>query len=326
MQVQAFKPATYVPASQTRVFTSQTRVSAGSFTAGAPAYPVYASASPVSTGRVTYTSVNASVPTYAAPPVLTRVAPQETTPQATLGSMSATNGEQKRVAIYGGAFDPVTNSHLTCASEIVHSGCADEVWLVPCGPRPDKPKLKTPAVDRYCMCQIAVNTVFSPEFPVKVSDIDTTRQMAAFTYDLLTDLQAQNPDCSFSFVIGSDWLQPGTNIAEWTSLNHDWKPGMSEDDKFIVTGDKLLQEFEFLVVQRPGYDVPTTAEDPTGLKAFGPKLSWLAMPDKMTFIEGNLSSTEVRKRTAGKSGNMRDIEGLVPPGVLSFIKRGKHYT
>lgn len=35
----------------------------------------------------------------------------------------------------------------------VHSGCADEVWLVPCGPRPDKPKLKTPALDRYCMCQ-----------------------------------------------------------------------------------------------------------------------------------------------------------------------------
>ena len=25
----------------------------------------------------------------------------------------------KRVAVYGGAFDPPTNSHMTCASEIV---------------------------------------------------------------------------------------------------------------------------------------------------------------------------------------------------------------
>ena len=56
------------------------------------------------------------------------------------------------------------------------------------------------------MCQIAVNTVFSPEFPVKarswncrclprstcvleVSDIDVGKQMAAYTYDLLVELR-----------------------------------------------------------------------------------------------------------------------------------------
>lgn len=41
------------------------------------------------------------------------------------------------------------------------------VWLVPCGPRRDKPNL-TAAMDRYCMCETAVNTAFSPGFPVKV--------------------------------------------------------------------------------------------------------------------------------------------------------------
>ena len=30
-----------------------------------------------------------------------------------------TQSSVKRVAIYGGAFDPPTNSHMTCASEIV---------------------------------------------------------------------------------------------------------------------------------------------------------------------------------------------------------------
>eukprot|EP00933_Yihiella_yeosuensis_P083035 TRINITY_DN97115_c0_g1_i1.p1 TRINITY_DN97115_c0_g1~~TRINITY_DN97115_c0_g1_i1.p1 ORF type:complete len:259 (-),score=48.72 TRINITY_DN97115_c0_g1_i1:362-1138(-) len=231
----------------------------------------------------------------------------------------------KRVAIYGGAFDPITNSHLTCAAEIVHSGCADECWLVPCGPRPDKPKLKTPSVDRYAMCQIAVNATFSPDFPVQVSDIDTRRDQAAFTYDLLSNLQAEYPNYRFMFVIGSDWLQPDTNIASWTSLNKDWKPGMPESEKEIVTGDKLLKEFEFLVVKRPGYDVEPTAEDASGLKKFGPRLSWLSMPAEMTFIEGNLSSTEIRKRAVQgwQDGdlNLRSIEGLVPLGVLAFMKR-----
>eukprot|EP00933_Yihiella_yeosuensis_P056298 TRINITY_DN55407_c0_g1_i1.p1 TRINITY_DN55407_c0_g1~~TRINITY_DN55407_c0_g1_i1.p1 ORF type:complete len:347 (-),score=44.65 TRINITY_DN55407_c0_g1_i1:375-1280(-) len=235
----------------------------------------------------------------------------------------------RRIAIYGGAFDPITNSHLTCASEIVHSGCADECWLVPCGPRPDKPKLKTSSMDRYAMCQVAVNTTFSPNFPVRVSDVDTNRDQAAYTYDLLTHLQSRYPSYTFVFVIGSDWLQADTNIASWPSLNKSWSPGMPEAEKEIVTGDKLLKEFDFLVIKRPGYEVDPTDEDPSGLEKFGPRLNWLKMPTGMTFIEGNLSSTEIRKRTetAWQNGdsNLSSVEGLVPLGILAFIKRHKLY-
>ena len=39
---------------------------------------------------------------------------------------------------YGGSFNPITNAHLNCAAEIIHSKLADEVWIVPCGARPDK--------------------------------------------------------------------------------------------------------------------------------------------------------------------------------------------
>lgn len=45
--------------------------------------------------------------------------------------------------MYGGAFNPITNAHLNVAAEIIHSELADEVWIVPSGPRPDKPALKT---------------------------------------------------------------------------------------------------------------------------------------------------------------------------------------
>jgi hypothetical protein len=53
-------------------------------------------------------------------------------------------GPPKRVAIYGGAFNPITNGHLQLATEIVHSGIVDEVWICPCGPRPDKPNVLPP--------------------------------------------------------------------------------------------------------------------------------------------------------------------------------------
>jgi len=237
---------------------------------------------------------------------------------------SPTKDSKRRVAVYGGAYDPIQNAHLTCAAEIIHSGAAEEVWLVPCGPRPDKPKLKTPPIDRYVMCQIAVNTMFSPCFPIKVSDAECFGSEAMFTYDLLSLLREKHPDTEFVFVIGTDWLQEDTNIAKWDSKNHAWKAGDPEDQKTIITGDKLLEEFHFLVVRRPGYEVTKTSEDPTGLKRFGPKLHWLDMPDNMSFVEGNLSSTEVRKRNGLPQGFTR-IEGLVPPGVLAYIKRGGLY-
>ena len=40
-----------------------------------------------------------------------------------------TQSSLKRVAIYGGAFDPPTNSHMTCASEIVTWWKLQEMWF-----------------------------------------------------------------------------------------------------------------------------------------------------------------------------------------------------
>ena len=52
------------------------------------------------------------------------------------------------IAVLGGSFDPITDGHLKCACEIVHARKAQEVWIVPCGPRPDKPSLRTSALER----------------------------------------------------------------------------------------------------------------------------------------------------------------------------------
>ena len=50
----------------------------------------------------------------------------------------------------------------TCA--VMHSKLVDEVWITPCGPRPDKPSLKTSMIHRLVMCHLAVDTTFGSRF------------------------------------------------------------------------------------------------------------------------------------------------------------------
>eukprot|EP01065_Artemidia_motanka_P038304 TRINITY_DN4714_c5_g1_i1.p1 TRINITY_DN4714_c5_g1~~TRINITY_DN4714_c5_g1_i1.p1 ORF type:complete len:524 (+),score=91.69 TRINITY_DN4714_c5_g1_i1:71-1573(+) len=216
---------------------------------------------------------------------------------------------QKRIALYGGAFDPVTHSHLACAAQIVHSALADEVWLVPSGPRPDKPQLKTPVRQRYAMCQVAVNTMF-PGFPIKVSDVELHVPQALATYDMLCQLRQQHPEYRFYFVIGSDWLTRGTDLRDWES-----KEGR--------TGHKLVQEFDFLVIRRPGYEIEGELSD------FGPRMTELELPHGMNFVESNLSSTEIRRRIGLAHKSEHDgvhwVDGLLAPAVLSYITRHQFY-
>ena len=73
---------------------------------------------------------------------------------ASSSSGSAIPRVLRRVGILGGSFDPITEGHLTLAAGVVQSGAVDEVWLMPCGERPDKPSLTTSVMHRYIMTQI----------------------------------------------------------------------------------------------------------------------------------------------------------------------------
>lgn len=230
---------------------------------------------------------------------------------ASLASSSSTNVDaKKRVAILGGAFNPPTNQHIQLATEIVHSGQVDAVWLMPCGPRPDKPDMGTTPQQRMIMCEIAVNTTVSATFPISVTDHETDEAMA--TYDSLCHLRTAYPDCVFSFVVGSDWLQPGTDLRSWES-----KEGK--------TGERLVSDFDFLVIKRPGYDV-------ADLSSFGPRFSWMDLPHGFKLVESTASSTEIRKRAAqswsaeaSESTALSSLDGLVAPGVHAYILRHRLY-
>ena len=68
-----------------------------------------------------------------------------------------------------------------------------------------------PAQQRYMMCCLAVFTSLSPDFPVYVSDHEVQHGAMA-TLDSLVFLRDAYPQHEFSWVIGSDWLQPDTDV------------------------------------------------------------------------------------------------------------------
>jgi nicotinate (nicotinamide) nucleotide adenylyltransferase len=151
---------------------------------------------------------------------------------------------KRRVAIFGGSFNPITDGHLKMACEVLHSKKVDELWLIPCGKRPDKPSLKTPALNRYIMCQIAVNSKLPMindglDFAISCHDAELDAPKAYITPVLLRKLDKMYPDIEFCFMAGADLLEG----------MHTW----GGKDKSL-DGWELTREM--VVLPREGYEIP----------------------------------------------------------------------
>ena len=214
---------------------------------------------------------------------------------------------RRRVAVFGGVFDPITDGHLKMAAEVLHANQADEVWLVPCGPRPDLPDLMTAPLDRFVMCHLAVHSTFSGNFPIKVSAIEIFERTALTAPTLLRKFSELHPDRDFYFLIGSDLVK---EVPLWAG---------DEDDK------DWYKTQNFLLIPRPFYDVPETWEKRENVVLLSSPLA------DGEVISTNSSSSEVRRRMALPSAGLgiplsRRLEGLVPLSVILHIIRYQLYT
>lgn len=74
----------------------------------------------------------------------------------------------------------------SCASS--DSSCSnlhiDEVWIVPCGLRPDKPHISKPE-KRLEMTRLAVQEFFPKEVPIKIDPVEVENGPSIPTYYLL---------------------------------------------------------------------------------------------------------------------------------------------
>lgn len=137
----------------------------------------------------------------------------------------------KRIAFYGGSFDPVHNGHLAISRAVVEQFELDEFVFIPAFHAPHKVRLKpTSAYDRYAMLCLA--TANEPN--ISVSKLEVEMPEKPYSIETLTRLKTKLPDDEIFFVMGADsWM----DIKTW----RDW--------------ESVLTIVNIIVVTRPGVEI-----------------------------------------------------------------------
>lgn len=203
----------------------------------------------------------------------------------------------KSIAIYGGAFSPVTVAHAMVAHSVARFTLSDEVWVVPSYHHALKGESAISYDDRVMLCRKefmnygdddALCSVGSSPVIVKEIDKDACEAGAdGSTRSVIEYLNDKYPDHHFRMVVGQDnveeidkWKHP-----EWLKLN-----------------------VEFIVLSRGGLKQP----DPN---------AWFMQPPHafMEIDSPKLSSTMVRNAIEG--GDWEFVRRSVSASVLTELKR-----
>ena len=106
----------------------------------------------------------------------------------------------RRIAIFGGSFNPPHIGHTAILRWLGDLGIFDEVWVVPCFQHPfDKPL--APFEHRLEMCRLAFSKV---GVPLNVLQVERELGGKSRTVRTLEHLMEQNPDDTFRLVVGDD--------------------------------------------------------------------------------------------------------------------------
>jgi len=203
-------------------------------------------------------------------------------------------GRKLKVAIFGGAFDPITTGHIKNAQLVLnYSKEFDEVWIMPCYTHLYGKHMASPE-DRLEMCRLAAKV----DGRITVSPFEIDHKLGGETYHLvklLMDDSRLMDRCDFSIVIG---LDNAKSFDKW--VNYEF----------------LERQIRFITVARPGI-----VEDP--------KVQWYRkMPHIYLMPETDedlikISSTDVRGMVRENDPN---VSKYLHPDVLKFVRDRKLYT
>jgi nicotinic acid mononucleotide adenylyltransferase len=221
----------------------------------------------------------------------------------------------RHVAILGGSFNPITVGHLAVAREVMraagrrnrHTAPArclaaceddvedggrcertpesqapliDELWIVPCGARPDKPSLNVSPWHRFAMCVLAVEDAL-PCLPADTPD--TAREGApapmsaghaagdGHAIPASSDAVLLPPELAARIRVMPLELWEASAVPSYRLLTGLTRAFPDTLFSLIVGADildtlpawkhprELLQQITFLLVPRPGYELASTA-------------------------------------------------------------------
>lgn len=211
---------------------------------------------------------------------------------------------QKRIAIYGGTFDPVHLGHLQVARSVSRIFAIDQFLFVPAKLAPHKMDREvTSAFHRHAMLSLATQD----DEKICVSTFELERGERQYTVDTLAHFREQYPGVDLFFVMGADsWSE----ITTW----RDWQ--------------RLRSLASLIVVTRPGYDIAIKNADQELMASVvdlrgssGP--ASLGQTSQKVFVTDavqlDISATDIRR--AAREGQEEKLAELVPQEVADYIQK-----
>lgn len=196
-----------------------------------------------------------------------------------------------RIAVFGGAFNPVHREHVHLASLAVKELKLDKIIIMPSAVSPHKSgKLSVDFYHRYECCRIAFKDIPQAE----VSNYELIKGGVSYTYTTCEHIASLYPDAERYLIIGGDML---SSFPKWKNP------------------EKILSLFTLAACAREekhSFDVSKErVED-----RFGCKISVIH------FVGEKVSSTAVRTLAALDE----DFSGYVPAQVCKYIKDNNLYV
>lgn len=216
----------------------------------------------------------------------------------------------KRVAFYGGSFDPVHNGHLAIAKKLIELFAFDEFYFIPAFHAPHKREQQiSPALSRYAMLALATQN----ESKIKISTVELDSPEKPFTVETIAKLKEYYVDSArIFFVMGAD---------SWNEINT-WREW-----------ENLLMMTSFVVVTRPNFEVTTTHITPEILKRLidvrGMNRQAVVEQSRKTGIflsdavQIDVSATKIRQEAALQNSIV--WRKLVATSVADYIEKYKLY-
>jgi nicotinate-nucleotide adenylyltransferase len=219
----------------------------------------------------------------------------------------------KRIALYGGTFDPVHVGHIAVAKGLLKLFALDELLFIPAHVAPHKRETEvTPALSRYAMLVLATQQ----EERLRVSTIELDAPESPYTIDTLSRLRAElGPQARLFFVMGADsW----TEITTW----REWERVLGLTDQIVVTrpGYQLSAAHVTPQIRQRIVDLRGMGQDEAAGKVGRSEGSKIYVTDAV-FMD--VASRTIRSLV--REGREAEWVSLIPPPVAEFIRKYRLY-
>ena len=219
----------------------------------------------------------------------------------------------KRIALYGGTFDPVHKGHITVANALSKMFWLEEVVFIPASVAPHKRVTDvTPGLHRYAM--LALATQDEPRWRVSTLELDAPEK--PYTFETLARMRENlGGESELFFIMGADSWMEITTWREW---------------------EKVLTATNHIVVARPGYelnaehvtpevrgrlvDLRRHDHEPAPIEIANGEVRKIYVTD---VVKMDISARSIRQ--AVREGRGADWLPWVPPPVANYIAKYELY-